>query len=105
MTTYLAGLGCARHRPMPFDVIIAGGGPGGSTAAFYLAAGGARVLVLDKDELPREKACGDAVSAEAFELLVEMGLGEDARRWFGVERMLLTSPALHRAVLYPTPAT
>lgn len=36
-----------------FDVIVAGAGPGGSTAAALLAQQGRRVLVLEKAEFPR----------------------------------------------------
>jgi flavin-dependent dehydrogenase len=41
-----------------FDCIVVGGGPAGSTAARELAAAGARVLVVDRAEFPRYKACG-----------------------------------------------
>jgi geranylgeranyl reductase family protein len=40
-----------------YDVIIAGGGPAGSAAAAVLAAAGARTLVLDRAEFPRDKLC------------------------------------------------
>ncbi len=36
-----------------FDVIIIGGGPGGSSAATYLARAGKRVLILEKEIFPR----------------------------------------------------
>src|SRR4051794_31344545 len=36
-----------------YDALIIGGGPGGSTAASYLAKGGRRVLVLEKEHFPR----------------------------------------------------
>ena len=40
-----------------FDVIIAGAGPAGSSAAHALAASGVRVAVFDRDEFPRPKPC------------------------------------------------
>jgi flavin-dependent dehydrogenase len=39
------------------DVIIVGGGPGGSTCAKRLRAGGLNVLIIDKSEFPRGKLC------------------------------------------------
>lgn len=36
-----------------WDVVVAGAGPGGSTAAALLAEGGARVLVLEREVFPR----------------------------------------------------
>ena len=39
------------------DVLIVGGGPAGSTAAWKLIRGGAKVIVLDKQRFPRLKLC------------------------------------------------
>ncbi|MGD0752499.1 MAG: geranylgeranyl reductase family protein [Anaerolineales bacterium] len=50
-----------------YDVIIAGGGPAGATAAFFLGQAGRRVLVLEKEFLPRYKPCGGAVSARVLD--------------------------------------
>lgn len=61
---------------MDYDVVIAGGGPGGSTAAYHLARGGAKVLVLDKEHFPREKVCGDGIAPRAVRTLYQMGLRE-----------------------------
>jgi len=44
-----------------FDVIVIGSGPAGSSAAYYLAAQEANVLVLEKNFLPRYKTCGGGV--------------------------------------------
>lgn len=39
--------------PGAFDVVVVGAGPAGSTAAYYLANGGARVVLLEKEKFPR----------------------------------------------------
>lgn len=45
-----------------FDCIIVGAGPAGGSAAYHLAKRGARVLVLEREALPRYKPCGGGVS-------------------------------------------
>jgi geranylgeranyl reductase family protein len=44
-----------------YDVIVVGAGPAGATAAFHLGAAGQRVLVLEKERLPRHKPCAGGV--------------------------------------------
>ena len=55
-----------------FDVIIVGGGPAGSAAACYAAKEGLKVLLLEKEEFPRDKVCGDAVGGKALKHLEEL---------------------------------
>jgi len=50
-----------------YDVAVVGAGPSGSTTAYHLAKAGARVLLLDRAEFPREKPCGGGVTARAYE--------------------------------------
>jgi geranylgeranyl reductase family protein len=50
------------QTPITYDVIIAGAGPAGATAAYFLGEAGKSVLVLEKEKLPRYKACGGGVS-------------------------------------------
>ena len=47
-----------------YDVIIAGGGPAGASAAIHLAMRGARVLVVEQKKFPRPKLCGEFISPE-----------------------------------------
>ena len=48
------------------DVIVAGAGPAGATAAMRLASAGVRVLVVERFALPRQKPCGGGISARAL---------------------------------------
>ncbi len=52
-----------------WDAIVVGAGPGGSTAAYDMAAAGADVLLLDRARFPRDKPCGGGVLVSALRLL------------------------------------
>ncbi len=57
-----------------YDVIIIGAGPAGSICARSLGIGGARVLLIDKAQFPRDKTCGDFLSARLCNKLKQLGL-------------------------------
>jgi len=57
-----------------YDVIVAGAGPGGSTAAAFMAQAGLRVLAIDKSTFPRDKICGDAISGKSVDVLRRLDL-------------------------------
>src|SRR5258708_11507816 len=48
------------------DVIVAGAGPAGATAALRLARAGARVLLIERHPLPRQKPCGGGISTRVL---------------------------------------
>lgn len=52
-----------------WDAVVIGAGPAGCAAAYDLAAGGASVLLLDKAEFPRPKACAGGVTRKALRAL------------------------------------
>src|SRR3979490_1346768 len=59
-----------------YDVIIAGGGPAGSSAAIHLATSGARVLLLEQKKFPRAKLCGEFISPECTPHFERLGEAE-----------------------------
>jgi menaquinone-9 beta-reductase len=59
-----------------YDVIIAGGGPAGSSAAIHLAQRGARVLLAEQKKFPRQKLCGEFISPECVPHFERLGVSE-----------------------------
>jgi menaquinone-9 beta-reductase len=57
-----------------FDVIIAGAGPAGSSAAIHLARGGLRVLLVEQKKFPRPKLCGEFISPECEQHFQKLGV-------------------------------
>jgi flavin-dependent dehydrogenase len=57
-----------------YDVAVIGAGPAGSAAATLLARAGRRVLLIEKDQFPRSKVCGEFLSAQALPLLERLGV-------------------------------
>lgn len=86
----------------PWDVAVIGGGPAGSAAALAVlrAAPSARVIVLDAGGLGRDKTCGDAIAAEAFDLAAGLGVTHLAGGYPPVPRLRLVGPS-GRAVVHP----
>jgi len=58
----------------PYDVIIVGAGPAGSSAAAILGEQGHSVLLVDKESFPRDKTCGDGITYKALPGLKRLGL-------------------------------
>lgn len=55
------------------EVVVVGGGPAGSSAAYFMARAGLEVLVLDRARFPRDKPCSEYMSPQAARILEEMG--------------------------------
>ncbi|HXM36500.1 MAG TPA: FAD-dependent oxidoreductase, partial [Pyrinomonadaceae bacterium] len=57
-----------------YDVVIAGAGPAGTSAAIHLAQRGARVLLAEQKKFPRAKLCGEFISPECLDHFSQLGV-------------------------------
>jgi flavin-dependent dehydrogenase len=80
---------------MDADVIIVGGGPAGSSTAWFLAQAGVEVLVLDRARFPRDKPCSEYMSPQAARILSAMGALDEVESAGATKLngMTITSPA------------
>jgi len=62
-----------------YDIAVIGGGPAGTAAAISAARTGSAVLLLERGGFPRQKVCGEFVSAESLELLSSLLLESDIK--------------------------
>jgi len=58
----------------PCDALIVGGGPAGSALAIALARAGRSVVLLEREEGPHDKVCGEFLSREATLHLSALGI-------------------------------
>jgi geranylgeranyl reductase family protein len=58
------------------QIIVVGGGPAGSSTAYFLARMGIDVLLVDKARFPRDKTCSEYLSPQASKILEQMGVLE-----------------------------
>ena len=85
-------------------MVVAGAGPGGAAAALTLRRLGHRVVLVDKAVFPRDKCCGDGLTAAALRRLERLGLRpEDVASFQPVEEAVVVS-AGGRQVSLPLPA-
>ncbi|MFE9688840.1 geranylgeranyl reductase family protein [Micromonospora sp. NPDC005806] len=75
-----------------WDVIVVGAGPAGSAAALAARRGGARVLLLDRHDFPRDKACGDGIAAHTLDVLAELGVTGAVDGYAPVPALRLVGP-------------
>ncbi|MBA3782250.1 MAG: NAD(P)/FAD-dependent oxidoreductase [Nocardioides sp.] len=75
-----------------WDVVVVGAGPAGATAAIAALARmpGVRVLLLDRDDFPRDKSCGDGIAPHALDVLAGLGVHDVVEGWEPVRRLDLS---------------
>jgi geranylgeranyl reductase family protein len=82
------------------DLVIIGGGPAGSAAAITAAKAGLKAVIVDKATFPRDKCCGDGLTAVALRELELLGLApQSLESWQAIDTVELRSCSGHRATL------
>ncbi|HEX8803075.1 MAG TPA: geranylgeranyl reductase family protein, partial [Acidimicrobiales bacterium] len=85
------------------EVLVVGAGPAGVAAAVSLARAGRQVTLVDKARFPRDKICGDGLTAGALRLLEGLGLDPaTVASWTRVDDVVVRSPSGHEAT-FPLP--
>ena len=59
---------------MDFDLAVVGAGPTGAAATYWGARAGLSVAMIDKADFPRDKTCGDGLTAAALRELAALGI-------------------------------
>jgi 2-polyprenyl-6-methoxyphenol hydroxylase-like FAD-dependent oxidoreductase len=90
---------------MPSAVIV-GAGPAGSVAALLLARAGWRITLVEQHHFPRDKVCGECLSALGADVLRRLGLFDTvcAAGAVRLDRTLLHAPSgVYAAAILPRP--
>jgi len=74
-----------------YDIAIVGGGLAGLTAALHLSQNSFRVLVLEKNDYPHHKVCGEYVSNEVLPYLKSMGVDPFEKNAKEINRLLVSN--------------
>jgi geranylgeranyl reductase family protein len=88
------------------DLLVAGAGPAGVAAAITAVDRGLDAVVVDSATFPRDKTCGDGLTAGALRLLEQLGLPRSALgcdSYSSVRETMIVSPSGRRVAL-PMPA-
>lgn len=70
--------GC-HNAPMTLlttDVLVVGAGPAGSAAAAWAARAGHDVMLIDAEQFPRDKTCGDGLTPRAIAQMQVLGMDD-----------------------------
>lgn len=72
-----------------WDLIVVGAGPAGASAALGALRDdpSMRVLLVDREDFPRDKSCGDGIAPHVFDALAEVGVLDVADGWRPLHRL------------------
>jgi flavin-dependent dehydrogenase len=73
------------------DVAIIGGGISGLSMAIHCARAGLKTMILEKDEYPKHKVCGEYISNESKEYLIKLGVSIEDLNLPNISKFKLTT--------------
>jgi len=79
--------------PAACDVLVVGAGPAGSACAQWLARAGWDVVLVDQQDFPRDKVCGDGLIPDSHHALQRLGVH--------AEVMAVAQPVTHVGCIGP----
>jgi 2-polyprenyl-6-methoxyphenol hydroxylase-like FAD-dependent oxidoreductase len=88
------------------EVLIIGAGPAGSVAAILLGRAGWDVRIVEQHRFPRDKVCGECLSALGIQVAARLGIADSLRNLGAVEltRTILIAPDAQEAqIQLPAP--
>lgn len=90
----------------PWDVVVVGAGPAGSSAALAVLQQDpkARVALVDAADFPRDKTCGDGLAPQAVTLLEMLGVTGVTAGYQPIDRLRLRTPLGADVVCVPPQA-
>lgn len=78
-----------------YDIIIVGGGLAGLTSAIHLSMHGMEVLVIEKQQYPWHKVCGEYVSKEVLPYLESLGFDPFSVGAKDITRLRMSTESSH----------
>jgi geranylgeranyl reductase family protein len=75
-----------------WDVAVIGAGPAGSAAALAAARAGLKVILLDRQDFPRDKTCGDGIAPQVLDVLESLGVPDVTEGYTPVPVLRLDGP-------------
>jgi flavin-dependent dehydrogenase len=95
-----------------YDLVVVGGGPAGCASALTAArlAPDAKILLLESGAYPRQKVCGEFITAEGMNILHAMGPGSDfihnlINDGYNIDQTNITLPLASATITLNPPGT
>ena len=80
------------HNDEEYDVAVAGGGLAGLALSIQLSRKGYSVILLEKEQYPFHKVCGEYISYESWDFLQDLGVDLDGLNVSHIKRLQVSAP-------------